>query len=281
MKLLKYGYNYLRGDYMLELIKELGMKETSQGRNRRIVLAKCTLCGKELEMRKDTFKVSKSCGCIRKITAPQNSRSKTHGLSKTVIYSRWNGIKERCYNPNNDRYHRYGGRGIVMCNQWKDDFLSFYNWCVENNFNENLQIDRIDNDGNYEPENCKLSTIKQQCRNRSTNVIVEYNGEKMTITEAAEKSGIDHKTLFIRYKRGDKGHDLFRDNNKRVRGRGEGNHKAKITEDEAIKIKILLSKGIKQIEIAKMFGVSKYLISDIKRGKTWSHIKIDNTEVNE
>ncbi|USK99894.1 hypothetical protein [Bacillus tropicus] len=267
---------------MLILIKDLGMKETMNGTKRRFVLAQCTLCGKELEMRQDTFKKSKSCGCLRKITAPQNSKFKeTHGLTDSSLYSKWKNMKDRCYNKKNKRYNRYGERGISVCDKWKEDFMSFYSWCIKHGYKEGLQLDRIDNDGNYEPNNCRFVIPKKNARNRSSNVIVEYNAIKMTITEAAEKSGIDHKTLFNRFKRGDRGDVLFRDSNKRVRGLGAGNHKAKITEDEAKKIKILLNKGVKQTEIAAIFGVSKYLISDIKRGKTWSHVRIDDTEVNE
>ncbi|MBE7128090.1 hypothetical protein [Bacillus mycoides] len=268
---------------MLELIKELGMLETSNGRKRRFVLVKCTLCDKELEMRKDVFKKSKSCGCIRKITGPQNSSFKTtHGLTDSPLYSKWSNMKERCYRPENKRYDRYGARGITIYAEWKDNFISFYNWCMDNGYKEGLQLDRIDNDGNYEPGNCRFVTPKQNSRNRSSNIIVSYNGEVMSLVEAAEKIGIPMKTLNRRYHRGDRGDILFRVIGKKVKlNLGEENPTSKITSEQAKEIKILLNKGIKQIEIAKMFDVSKYLISDIKRGKTWNHVKIDDTEVNE
>ena len=89
-----------------------------------------------------------------------------HGLCKTRIYRCWADMKARCNNPNNPFYHRYGGRGITVCNEWNQDFLSFYEWAIKNGYREDLSLDRINNDGNYEPLNCKWSSQHEQSMNK-------------------------------------------------------------------------------------------------------------------
>lgn len=85
----------------------------------------------------------------------------THDLSKHPLYSRWQGIKQRCYNKKEKKYKDYGGRGISMCDEWRHEFTAFYDWCMSNGFNNNLHIDRINNDGNYEPNNCQFITLEE------------------------------------------------------------------------------------------------------------------------
>lgn len=80
-------------------------------------------------------------------------------------------MKRRCYYAKNNRFHRYGGRGITICAEWKDNFENFYNWSLSNGYKEGLQIDRVDNDGNYCPENCRFVTLQENCRQRSNNKI--------------------------------------------------------------------------------------------------------------
>lgn len=104
---------------------------------------------------------SKSCGCLFK-------ESKiTHGLSKCKIYEVWSGMINRCEWQGNSRFHRYGGRGINICSEWRTNFENFYTWAVNNKFREGLQLDRKDNDGNYEPSNCRFVTAKVNAKNRS------------------------------------------------------------------------------------------------------------------
>lgn len=86
---------------------------------------------------------------------------KKHNMSKTTIYRRWTSMKARCYNEKLICYDNYGGRGIAVCDEWKNDFVAFYNWAVNNGFKPELEIDRIDNDGNYEPNNCQWITKKE------------------------------------------------------------------------------------------------------------------------
>ncbi len=145
-----------------------------------------------------------SCGCI------SIQRRYKHGKSQSRIYKIWVGMKNRCYNPNNRSYKRYGGRGIIMCEEWKTNFTAFRDWALAHGYDETLSIDRIDVDGNYEPSNCRWSNAKQQSRNRTTTTKVIYKGEELSVVEAAEKTGIDVRVLYTRYYAGDRGERLFR-----------------------------------------------------------------------
>jgi len=102
---------------------------------------------------------AKSCGCMKK------GVNKKHGLCDTRVYHIYTGIKRRCYNKNIPQYNDWGGRGIKVCKEWKEDFNKFYDWSMANGYDENLSIDRIDNDGNYEPSNCRWTTRSVQSSN--------------------------------------------------------------------------------------------------------------------
>ena len=141
----------------------------------------------------------KSCGCIS--IEKVKKRQTTHNLSKTRLYHIYLGIKARCYNPKNECYRIYGGRGITMCDDWKNDFLSFYNWAINNGHREDLSIDRIDVNGNYEPNNCRWATPKEQSNNTRRCIYVTYNNETHTITEWARFFGIDEEVIRTRYHR--------------------------------------------------------------------------------
>jgi len=101
----------------------------------------------------------------------KDRRGFVHGMSGTPLYIVWISMKQRCYYTNAIRYQNYGGRGIKVCNKWKHNFVNFYNWALSNGWEEGLQLDRIDNDGNYNPSNCKFSTPKENSNNRS----MQYN----------------------------------------------------------------------------------------------------------
>ena len=113
----------------------------------------------------------RSCGCL---AAEGNNYS--HRLSNTRLYNIWIGIKTRCYNPNHGTYQYYGAKGITMCPEWKEDFMNFYNWAMENGYNDNLSIDRIDPEGNYCPENCKWADSYEQANNKRKDKLENSKG---------------------------------------------------------------------------------------------------------
>lgn len=176
----------------------VAIKPTSIKNGYNYWLFKCD-CGCEKEIRLDSvvYGKTKSCGCLQKEIV-----SKKQGLSSSRIYRTLAGIKQRCYNKNCSAYKNYGGRGIKICNEWKNDFLSFYNWANQNGYMDNLTIDRIDVNGNYEPFNCRWITMKEQHRNTRKNKMVAFNGKTMCISEISEKYGIPWSTLDGRIKRG-------------------------------------------------------------------------------
>ena len=132
-----------------------------------------------------------------------------HGMKETRIYRIWKAMKGRCKYPSTDYYKRYGGRGITYCEEW-DVFLNFYEWSKSSGYKDGLTLDRINNDGNYEPSNCRWITQKEQMSNTSQNIFVEIDGVTKTIAGWSEQTGIKHKTLSIRYHKGDRGQRLIR-----------------------------------------------------------------------
>jgi len=122
-----------------------------------------------------TSGVTKSCGCFQRARAKQvitgNTYTKTHGEKHTRLYHIWNSMKMRTSNPNHGAYHRYGGRGIVVCDEWKNSFEAFRDWAKSNGYDDNLSIDRINNDAGYTPNNCTWVTPAEQAYNRIDNVL--------------------------------------------------------------------------------------------------------------
>lgn len=162
-------------------------------------------CGKETYVFPYQFNNGsiKSCGCARVGNGVGVSWCKKHGLSHDSTYKEWIQIKSRCYNKNHHKYPRYGGRGIVMCDEWLNSPLEFAKWMNETKPKDGYYtIDRIDNDGPYSPENCKWSTRKEQQRNTSQNRILEFNGESHCMSEWAEIMGINYKLLSNRISKG-------------------------------------------------------------------------------
>lgn len=162
----------------------------------RAVLAQC-ICGKVKVYLLNNIERgrSKSCGCSQ-------VRPITHGLSKHRLYWIFTSMSDRCKNTKARFYHRYGGRGIKICSEWEHNFKKFYDWAIQNGWQEGLEIDRINNDGNYEPSNCRWATDKEECRNRSTNKIIEFNGEKRCVAEWCELHNITQQVFYKRRKRG-------------------------------------------------------------------------------
>lgn len=134
-------------------------------------------------------------------TGPRNSLYK-HGLTEHPLHLRWKAMLERCYYPHNKAYSHYGGRGIEVCAEWRHDFKAFYDWAIENGWDESLTLDRIDNDGNYCPENCRWISMKEQCRNRSNNVNITIDGVTKAEVCWCEEYGISRSAFRNRIRRG-------------------------------------------------------------------------------
>lgn len=122
-----------------------------------------------------------------------------HGMTGTKIYQVWQGIKARCYNPNNNSYKNYGGRGIRLCDDWKSDFQVFYDWAVSNGYKEGLSIERLDVNGNYCPDNCSWIPMSDQAKNTRANVFIEHGGERETLSEWNRVYGLPLNTVSQRY----------------------------------------------------------------------------------
>ena len=135
--------------------------------------------------------------------------TKIHGGAHTRLYNVWCCMRERCKNPHNKRYDRYGGRGIKVCSEWDHDFAAFRDWSNANGYQEGLTIDRIDCDGNYEPGNCRWVTHKVQNRNYSRNHFITYHGETKCIADWADETGINRATILFRMKQGKPLEEVF------------------------------------------------------------------------
>lgn len=133
-----------------------------------------------------------SCGC-KKIK---------HGYShKERLYQTWQNMRRRCMDPTNNRWNQYGGKGISICLEW-NEYSIFRAWAMANGYRDNLSIDRIDNNGNYCPENCRWADAKTQTNNCSRNRILEYNGQRFTMAQMAEYLGLTYSALQHRVDRG-------------------------------------------------------------------------------
>ena len=173
----------------LTVIKRLGLNSSGHS----IYLCQCE-CGNFTKVSRPNLKSGsvKSCGCLLKHS------EKRHGLSKTPLYNSWRDMKIRCYNENSPSYVNYGGRGIKVCEEWLNDFMTFYKWAMANGYKKGLSIDRIDVNGNYEPNNCRWVSMKVQQNNRRNNHYITYRGETHTLMEWSEITGINYDCLKTR-----------------------------------------------------------------------------------
>lgn len=152
--------------------------------------------------------ISTSCGCFQRELSKENcikrnaetgaQYAKKHGLRYTRIYTIWSGMIDRCYRKSHKKYNDYGGRGISVCNEWRYSVEEFYNWAINNGYNDNLSIDRINNNGNYEPNNCRWATVDEQQNNRRYNRMYTLNNKTQTLKQWANEYKINYNTLISR-----------------------------------------------------------------------------------
>ena len=161
-----------------KLVEDLGMlyPKASSVTKRHFGIFECPYCGVLYKAQIFSVKVgeSKSCGCLR---ALKNKSRKVHGLNKTRVHRIWTDMRNRCNNPNNTGFSKYGALGIAVCKEW-DNFMSFKEWSDNNGYFDDLSIDRIDNDKGYSPDNCRWTTKAVQARNKRVIQVNNTSGYK-------------------------------------------------------------------------------------------------------
>lgn len=184
------------------------LEYAGKGKNSLIrVIAEC-VCGSIKEYFLGNLKRKNhttSCGCHKKAIAGDSVR--THGLSgRNHLYGIWTAIKRRCYNKKAKDYPRYGGKGVRMCEEWKDDYKAFYIWAMANGWAKGMQVDKDQKAKElkmpallYSPETCTVVSCKENQNSRSDNIVVEYKGETKTLSQIAEKYGVKYHMLWSRY----------------------------------------------------------------------------------
>lgn len=171
-------------------------------------------CGEIKKVRADGLLSgrTKSCGCLHKELLKQNAenapmrlKAKDTGfiVGGLRLYHIWQNMKARCYNKNNPRYESYGARGIIVCDEWLKEFINFYYWSMQNGYNDDLTIDRINNNGIYEPSNCRWVKNKTQSNNRRSNISITIGNSTRSLTEWCDVFNMDFKTVYARYQRND------------------------------------------------------------------------------
>lgn len=189
------------------------VKTAGKASNRaRLVECICD-CGNKTICRWDGFQQgkTKSCGCLNREQQRKNGlktihiaiQSKvTHNLTNHPLYNTFKRMKRRCLNPKDKNYASYGGRGIAICKEWLNDVSLFVEWSTKNGWKRGLSIDRIDNDGNYTPENCRWVDQKTQCNNTRRTKFLVFKGRRQSITQWAEEFNLDPSNVGRRLKNG-------------------------------------------------------------------------------
>lgn len=208
---------------------------------------------------------AKSCGCIH-----AEGLNRRHGYSHTPLHDCWIGMRKRCRNPKSNSYKNYGARGIRVCERWErfENFLQD----MGPSFREGLALDRINNDGNYEPGNCRWATLSQNARNKRNTKIITIHGVRKPLASFAEEHGINRYTLLSRVTNEWSESDLLLPVNQaapRMR-RGERHHRAKLSMEDVRDCRRRHSDGVSCRALAKEFGVDPSTMHSAVRGKTWA-----------
>lgn len=178
-------------------IIDLSTKLNKYGFNDKVALCVCE-CGTERTLKCALLKIghTKSCGCLQKDIVS------THGYYKHPLYNIWVMMLKRCYKSWCKNYKNYGARGIMVCDEWRNNVVSFIEWSEKNGYKKGLTIERINVNGNYEPSNCTYATKTQQNKNTRKAFKLEYEGKIYTLRDLSEKVGINHMTISYRLKKG-------------------------------------------------------------------------------
>lgn len=187
----------------LVIVAEVEKHMYPSGRTRRKFLCECD-CGCRVAVIVNNLKTGNttSCGCIQRKTAADNGRKAAkHSMARTRTYQCWDRMIQRCTNESRESYARYGGRGVSVCEKWRRSFIAFLDDMGERPSSRH-SIDRIDNDGDYTPDNCRCATVTEQARNKSNNVLISHNGATRCVSEWAAIVGIGCHVLYGRLRRG-------------------------------------------------------------------------------
>ena len=176
------------------------LQETRNKRGIRSYVCKCKCGATKVVSAYELLRgKTQSCGCLgHDITKQRNYR---HGMAGERIYRIWAGMKTRCYNSHSRGYKYYGKKGVSVCEEWRGSFEKFYGWAVNNGYDENLTIDRIDSSKGYSPDNCRWVSMETQNRNKDSVVPITYNGKTMLLGDWAKSIGICYASLYDRIKR--------------------------------------------------------------------------------
>ena len=168
------------------------------GKNR-VVMWDCVCdCGNNVTVSGSNLRRgTRSCGCLK-----YESHNKVHGLSQHPLHRVWTGMKTRCYNPNSNSYKNYGARGICLCDEWANDFEAFYTWAISSGYREGLTIERLDNDGIYEPDNCIWISKGEQSKNRRFCHKITIGHETKNLFDWCRQYNIQPSTAINRIKSG-------------------------------------------------------------------------------
>ena len=189
----------LTGQRFGRLVVVERVENSADGRARWLCRCDCgqskTVLGEHLKKGR-----TKSCGCAK--SESSSKRFKKHGGRNSKLYRIWSNMKDRCNNPDCKVYSDYGGRGIKVCKEWIDDFSAFQKWALANGYKEGLTIDRKDNDKGYSPDNCRWTDRKIQGNNKRNCRYITYKGQRKTVAEWSDITGIPHDTLLYRLNHG-------------------------------------------------------------------------------
>lgn len=179
-------------DMTFGYIKVLGF---SHVKHRQVYWNCICKCGRKLIINGISLRAghTKSCGCMKNVK---------HHLTSHQLFRVWNSMKGRCGNKNNKSYKDYGGRGIQVCQEWYYDFMSFYDWSINNGYKKGSSIDRIDVNGNYEPSNCRWIPMSLQAGNKRNTIRINYRDKEYTLPELSKITGLKRYILYHKYKRG-------------------------------------------------------------------------------
>lgn len=190
----------------LTVIKELPYRINKFGKKEYMWLCQCD-CGETIEECTHNLRQGCAVRCRQCYLPDFRNANKTHGESHNPLYDVWTAIKQRCYNPNDNNYPNYGGRGIKMCDDWKNNYISFRDWALSNGYDENADhrtkctIDRIDVNGDYCPDNCRWTDAKTQMRNRRCTIMCYFNGELIPLVEISERLNISANKAYSRWRK--------------------------------------------------------------------------------